>query len=166
MGERGTKRPPKLGEVLERSLRGSGLMRRVQEQKLLDSWGEVVGEVVARKAQPIRVKNRVLQVKVSNSVWMQQLQFMKGLIIEKLHGHLGKNLLEDVRFFMGEICPDEEGIRKKKKEDPQTRAAGLNEEERERIAKEVAGVRDPEMRDILSKVFLKGLAAEKNRKKK
>jgi len=165
MEPRKTKRLLRVGEVLERSFGGTSLMRRVQEQKFLDSWDEIVGEIVARRTRPIRLKNRVLQVKVSNSVWMQQLQFMKGMIIEKLRHQMGRNSLDDLRFFIGEICPDEAGM-KRRENGPQTQAAGLDGTQRERIAKELAGIRDPEMHDILFRIFAKGLGAKKNRGKR
>ena len=159
---KGRKSPSTLGEVLGHFLKSSGLKRRIQEQKLLDSWEKAVGLAIAERTQPIGVKNRVLQVRVSSSVWMQQLQFLKGLILQKLHEQAGNHFLQDVRFFLGEM-ESFVGGEKKKEEEGGRPSLGLTTKERERIEKALSGVHDPEMREILSRVYSKGMAAEKNR---
>ena len=158
------KKPLSVGEVLENFLSRSGLKRRVQEQKILDSWERVVGKTVAERTEPIRVQNRVLQVKVDSSVWMQQLQFMKGLIIQKFQQQMGGNFLQDLRFFIGEMKPTAEGKREEKKQGMNGPTGAIKEEERKRIEKEVERVQDPEMREIISRVFIKGQAARRDSK--
>ena len=145
-------KPLSLGEVLEGFLRRSGLRRRIQEQKILDLWEGVVGQAVAERTEPIRVQNRVLQVKVDNSVWMQQLQFMKSLILKKFQEQSGDNFLQDLRFFVGELNHLQEGKNEKTKRGRESSDETIKEEKRRWIEKEVAGVRDPEMREILSEV--------------
>ena len=160
---KGRKSPSTLGEVLGPFLKSSGLKRRIHEKKLLDSWEKAVGVAIAERTQPMGVKNRVLQVRVSSSVWMQQLQFMKGLILEKLHEQTGIHFLQDVRFFLGEMESFGGGEKRKKEEEQGRRSSGLTAEERERIEKALSGIQDFEMREIISRVYSKGLAAAKNR---
>jgi predicted nucleic acid-binding Zn ribbon protein len=159
------KTPPSMGEVLGEFFKRTGMNRRIQEQKILNCWEKAVGEGVAEKTQPVSVKNRVLRVKVVNSVWMQELQFMKELIMQKIHQETGKNILQDLRFFIGEIEPSEEGERKKKKERAlkDGQPSGLTEAERERIGVALSGIKDPEMSEILGRIYAKGLAAWKGR---
>jgi len=154
-----------MGEVLGEFFRRTGINRKIQEQKILNSWEEAVGEGVAERTQAIRVQNRVLQVKVANSVWMQELQFMKELIMQKLHQQAGKNILQDLRFFLGEIEPSGEKDRNKKKEGAlrNGRSSGLSLAERERIDRALSGLSDPELREILGRIYAKGLAAWKCR---
>lgn len=113
---KGRKNLSTLGEVLGHFLKSSGLKRRIQEQKILDSWEKAVGEAVAERTQPMGVKNRVLWVRVSSSVWMQQLQFMKGLILQKLHEQTGNHSLQDLRFFLGEMESSDGEVKKKEEE--------------------------------------------------
>jgi hypothetical protein len=158
------KRPPRLGEVLGHYFKRSGLSGKIQEQKILEAWERAVGEPIADRTQPIGVKNRVLQVKVTNSVWMQQLQFMKGLILQKLREQIGDHLLQDLRFFIGEVEPSVARGKKRPEGDPGGQSLGLTEAEKERIEKVLSGIIDPEMREILSRVYSKGVAAGKNRR--
>jgi len=157
------KNPSTLGEVLGHFLKSSGLKRRIQEQRILDSWEKAVGGAVAERTQPMGVKNRVLQVRVSSSVWMQQLQFMKGLILQKLHEQTGNHFLQDLRFFLGEMEYSDGGVKKKEEGEGGGSSSGLTAEERERIEKALSGIHDSEMREILSRVFSKGMGAGKSR---
>jgi len=158
--------PHSLGEVLGDFLGRSGLNPRIQEQKILYSWDKAVGNAIAERTQPVSVRNRVLQVKVSNSVWMQELQFMKNLIIQRLQERTGEDLLKDLRFFIGEIeTPATRDPKEKKKEGDRIngQSLGLSEAEKERIGRVLSAIKDPEMREILGDFFAKGLAVGKSR---
>ena len=159
------KNPPSMREVLEGFLKRTGMNRRIQEQKILNCWEQAVGEGVAEKTQPVSVKNRVLRVKVVNSVWMQELQFMKELIMEKLRQQAGNNVLRDVRFFIGEIEPSGEKDRDRQKNGAPLdgQSEGLTESERERIDRVLSRIRDAELREILGRIYARGLAAWKCR---
>ena len=157
---RGKKRagPSTLGEILGRYLEQSGLRPRIREQKVLDAWNQLVGEAIAEVTQPVRVRNRSLLVKVIHPVWMQQLQFHKKLIIQKVNGFLGGPFLEDLRLVLGEREP----ITPSRKGGPvQNRPRELGKEERERIEREVGGIRDGEIREALSRLFARGLMTER-----
>jgi hypothetical protein len=158
-----TKIPPSMGELLGEFFERTGMNRRIQEQKILDCWEKAVGEGVAEKTQPVSVKNRVLQVKVVNSVWMQELQFMKELIMQKIQQQTGNNILRDLRFFIGEIepCGGKERNRKKEGSRMDGQSLFLTEAERERIDRALSAITDPEMREILGRIYARGLAARK-----
>ncbi len=158
--EKSTRKPSKIGEVLEHFFNQAGLQQKFQEQKILNAWKETVGEAIAERTQPIRIQNGVLYVKVTNSVWMQELQFMKGLIREKIQEQSGNKFLIDLHFFMGEIDFPEAGMREKKKTGREQPMRDLSRDERERIDKELAGMQDLELRKILASFFSNGLRAK------
>jgi hypothetical protein len=162
MGKR-IKKPLRVGDILKNYCNRVGLSSRMNEQRLLDAWKEAVGEEVAKRTEPIRIKNRILYLKVTNSVWMQQLQFMKELIVKKLHEKTGIDFLQDIRFFIGEmghLDKEERG------EGLQRDLTPLSGSDWEHIAKEVSAVQDPEMQKVLSGLYSKALAAERNQRKK
>lgn len=155
--------PHRLGKILENYLSRAGLQPRIQEQRIMDAWEQMVGKAIAEMTEPVRVRNRVLQVKVTNSVWMHELQFHKKLIIQKLNEYTGSRVIQDLWFFIGEKeagkkIPPEGG---KKKRERQIRDPGR--EERIQIEREVSQLDDPEMREILLRVFSKGLTCGKGR---
>jgi hypothetical protein len=153
--------PLRCGHILEGVLSSSGLQRRMQEQKILDSWAQAVGKPVAERTRPLRVRSGVLEVVVDSSVWMQQLQFMKGLILQNLSRDLGAAPVKDIRFCIGELgppLPETNG-----KGDPGIPLEALGDGDRERIRLALTGVQDGEMREILSRLYGKGLVLANRR---
>jgi hypothetical protein len=158
-----SQKPSPLGEVLEKFFSRSGLKLRLADQRILDSWKRAVGGGIAEQTQPVRVQNRVLQVRVSNSVWMQELQFMKGMILQRVREETGVADLVDLRLFLGEVNEEgavEGGAENRGEIEPKT-LEDLTESEKDRIRKEVAALSDPEMRKIFESVFSRGLAIDK-----
>ena len=149
-----------MGKILENCLNQAGLHPRIREQRIIDAWEGMVGKAIAEMTQPVRVRNRVLQVKVVNSVWMQELQFHKKLIIQKLNEHIGNPVVQDLWFFIGEKEAGKNVRAQEGKKNQKRRPRELSQEEKDRIEKEIAPLRDPEMREILSRVFSKGLTSE------
>jgi hypothetical protein len=157
--------PDRLGKILNPYLARVGLLQRMEEQKVLDCWEAIVGKAVAEATQPFRVRNRVLQVKVTNSVWMHELQFHKEMIIQKLNDFLGRPVVRELWFFIGE----KEGGKEIPSESGKGKGAGrsreLSPEEKGRIKREISHLRDREMQEIFLRVFSRGLISEKTRGK-
>jgi len=156
-------KPSLLGEVLESLFNRADLKERLADQRILDSWKKAVGRGIAEQTQPLRIQNRVLQVRVSNSVWMQQLQFMKGMILQRVREETGVADLVDLRLFLGEVKEEDavEGRGENREEIEPKTLEDLTESEKERIRKGVAALSDPEMRKIFESVFSRGLAIGK-----
>jgi hypothetical protein len=106
------KKPPQtesiesIGAVLEQSLKRFDLAPRLDEYGVWPIWREVVGKMIARNAQPEKIRNGTLFVKVSSPVWMQELQFMKEMIAGKLNQRLNGEIVKNIFFMVGRI--DEE----------------------------------------------------------
>ncbi len=154
--------PVPLGRVLHPYIQRSGLAPKIRENRLIGAWEQIVGKGVAEATEPARLQNRTLQVKVANSVWMQQLQFYKKLMIQKVTQFLGEPFIQDLRFILGEKG-GEEPKRKKKEPIP---IRELKREEKEKIEREVGCLSDGEMREVLSRLFAKGLAIREGRERK
>jgi len=93
----------KIGDVLDKSLKRLELAPRLDEYGVWPVWNDVVGNPIARNAQPEKIRNGTLFVKVSSPVWMQQLQFMKELITEKLNQRLGTAVVKNIFFIVGSV---------------------------------------------------------------
>lgn len=66
-------------------------------------WDQVVGEAVAANAQPEAFKGGILLVKVTSSVWLHHLQFLKENIVDKLNDALGGPFIEQIKFKIGPV---------------------------------------------------------------
>lgn len=98
-------KPPleRVGEVLENSLKRLDLAPRLDDYGVWPIWNDVVGSAIARNAQPEKIRHGTLFVKVSSPVWMQQLQFMKEMIVEKLNHRLERDAVKNIFFMVGRI---------------------------------------------------------------
>ena len=103
MGKKTPQPIDRVGEVLGNSLKRLDLSYRLSEYGVWPVWDEVVGKTIAANAQPEKIRNGTLFVKVTSSVWMQQLQFMKEMIAEKLNHRLNKEVVKNIFFVVGRI---------------------------------------------------------------
>jgi predicted nucleic acid-binding Zn ribbon protein len=93
----------RLGDVLGNSLKRLELSSRLDEYGVWPIWNDVVGKTIAVNAQPEKIRNGTLFVKVTSPVWMQQLQFMKQMIAEKLNQRLKREIVKNIFFVVGRI---------------------------------------------------------------
>jgi hypothetical protein len=96
----------RLGHVLDKSLKRLELSTRLEEYGIWPVWNEVVGPTIARNAQPEKIRNGTLFLKVTSPVWMQQLQYMKEMIAERLNQRLKTNIVRNILFVVGQINTD------------------------------------------------------------
>lgn len=99
----------RVGDILNHSLKRLDLSGRLAEHGVWPIWNEIVGPAIARNAQPEKIRNGTLFVKVTSSVWMQQLQYMKEMIGDKLNKSLGSDVVKNIFFFVGKL---DDGSRK------------------------------------------------------
>jgi predicted nucleic acid-binding Zn ribbon protein len=88
-----------IGDVLQQCQGGEGKNARV----VWEYWDSVVGETLARNAQPAAFKQHTLMVHVSSSVWLQELHFRKTELIDRLNRAAGIRVVEDIRFKIGSL---------------------------------------------------------------
>jgi hypothetical protein len=134
-----------VGDVLEQSLKRLDLAARLDDYAVWPIWNDVVGKVIARNAQPEKIRNGTLFVKVSSPVWMQQLQFMKDMIAGKLNHRLKGETVKNIFFMVGRIEASVE-VTEEPKDVAENLEAPLNEDFLQSIA-------DPEMRAAFRKLL-------------
>ncbi len=93
----------KLGAVLEKSLKRLELSTSLEEYGIWPIWDDTVGPTIARNAQPEKIRHGTLFVKVSSPMWMQQLQYMKELLSDKLNQRLHREVVKNIFFVVGRI---------------------------------------------------------------
>jgi len=107
----------RIGDVLEKSLKRFAPAMRLDEYGVWPVWNDVVGKAIARNAQPEKIRNGTLFVKVASPVWMQQLQYMKEMIAEKLNTRLKSEVVKNIFFVVGRI--NDEALEQESKSPPQ-----------------------------------------------
>jgi hypothetical protein len=69
-------------------------------------WNDAVGERLARRAQPSGYRNGVLFVTVGAHSWLQELQFVKDALLDRLNARLGEEMIRDIYFVSGALDAD------------------------------------------------------------
>ena len=82
-----------------------GLQSHLFEVRLQQQWREIIGEPVGSHTWPVHVRFKKLYLIVRNSVWLQQLMFLKPTLLAKVNEQAGSELITDIAFRVGEI-PD------------------------------------------------------------
>ena len=73
------------------------------ENHLKRNWAEIVGRPLAVHTRPDSIKFRKLWVAAENSVWLQQLVFLKPVLFEKIKALPQGSLISDMGFRVGDI---------------------------------------------------------------
>ena len=89
----------KLDDVLARFLRASGLETPLLQRRLIDSWGEVMGPVIARYTEQVFISNQTLMVNINNSALRAELSMMRTQIVRLLNDHIGVRVIADVKLY-------------------------------------------------------------------
>ena len=92
-----------IGNILNKVLKTCRHESDEDLTKVWSLWDRAVGEAIAKNARPEAVKGKLLLVHVTNSTWMQHLQFFKKDIIKKINDALGKALVEEIKFKIGPV---------------------------------------------------------------
>ena len=95
---RRSSKPEEIGKILTRSLRNLGIERRLKEESIVLNWNRLVGERIASQANPLKIRDSILFVRVENASWRNELFFMKRKIIEELNHSVKGNVIKDIVF--------------------------------------------------------------------
>lgn len=128
-----------IGGMLEETLRKLGLSGAVAAIH----WRQVVGEDVNRHAQPLRQMGKTLFVVTDNPVWSQELSFQKAAILKKLERKMGRGRIEDIKFITRGL--EAEGAAALGGET----GPPLNEEQKRDIARLIAAIKEPAIKNSL-----------------
>jgi predicted nucleic acid-binding Zn ribbon protein len=86
----------RLGDVLRAALERSPVARQIADHAVWAHWDAVVGPTVAAHARPHRLRRGILLVAVDSPLWMQELQFLKHELRDRLNARAGRAVVRDV----------------------------------------------------------------------
>lgn len=91
-----------VGDLVGRFLRNRGLAGRVEAASVIPEWPDLVGPQITRVTRPLRVSDGVLFVAVTSSVWMMELNLMKGDLMRRINAGKREGRIKQVVFVMAE----------------------------------------------------------------
>ena len=147
----------RVGDLVEQLLSSRGLTTQLKKYQTWSCWNDVVGPQIARHAQPLRIRDRILEVRVSQPVWMQQLQLLKPKILQQLNERLSEELIEDIYLKRGPVTPPEELQASKPK-----KTAPLTESDQTHINEILEGLDDSDIRKSLAELIGRDIQHKKD----
>jgi hypothetical protein len=155
------KKPQSIHSILEKTLKALEIDVSLKTYSIMSAWKEIVGEPVAFHSQPCSIRNQILFIEVSHPTWMQQLQFLKPTLLEKINHFLGESLIRDIRFRLGKISPTLPAPSKT----PLIEHENLDKVTLDQIEHIVQTIDDESIKRGLREVLMKCAKLERSRKK-
>ena len=90
-----------LKDIISNLLTDSGLPFNPNDARIWEIWDEVVGPEISKNAQPSWIKKGRLRIKVSDPIWLQELEFTGETIRDRLNKKLGRKAVEKLEFRLG-----------------------------------------------------------------
>ena len=154
-------KPKPIRSILEQTLKALEIEVPLKTYSIFRVWKEIVGEAVALQTRPRAIRNQILFIDVSHSTWMQQLQFLKPTLLEKINTFLGDPYFQDIRFRLGKISPIvSTPLKTDSLKDEDLDRATMNQ-----IEAVLQKIEDGDVRKGLREVLIRGAKLEQSRKK-
>ena len=89
--------------VLQEVSKGSALAVKLSLSRLQQEWEGLVGQTIAQHSYPESIRYKKLYLVSDNSIWLQQLVFLKSTILEAIHSIMPDLDLTDIVLRIGSI---------------------------------------------------------------
>ncbi|MEO6203626.1 MAG: DUF721 domain-containing protein [Nitrospirales bacterium] len=83
--------------------KGNPLGLKLSEVQLQQEWEHLVGSTMAKHSYPESIRFKKLHLVADNSIWLQQLMFLKPAILEAIHSMMPELALTEVVLRIGSI---------------------------------------------------------------
>ena len=85
-------------DLVLRNLRVQGLETPLLQKRLVESWPEIAGPVIARYTTDVKLYNQTLYVSLSMPALRADLSMRRQEFIQRLNAHVGAQIIADIRF--------------------------------------------------------------------
>ena len=76
--------PKRMNSFLQGLLASYGLDRQIARYQFVTRWAEIMGDEIAQRTRPECIRGNCLIVRVSDSVWAQEISFRRIEILNRL----------------------------------------------------------------------------------
>lgn len=85
-----------LQSVLDRIITKYGWTEQVYYERIKEDWNDFIGDIPAKKIKIKALKDKILFISSSASVWSNELILRKEEIIKSINTKYGKFLIDDI----------------------------------------------------------------------
>lgn len=86
----------KIDKIIQALIKEQGLEDKLSENRLINSWEELLGKSVARATNNLYIRKKILYVHLRSSVVRHELMMIKNDLIQRLNEKAGKKIIEDI----------------------------------------------------------------------
>jgi predicted nucleic acid-binding Zn ribbon protein len=123
--------------------------------KFQHRWRLLVGEEIARRAQPVALADGILQIGVSNSSWLQELCLRESELLHRLQSQMGEGFIRGLRFTLHSSLDE---IRREEVRRPR-RSVSLTPGEVRQVEEAVGEIRDQALAGTVGRLLRKAVVA-------
>ena len=85
-------------DLIMQALREQGLESPLNQKRLVESWPQVAGPVIARYTLNCYIYNQTLYVRLSSPALRSDLAMMRQQLVRRLNEAVGEQVITDIRF--------------------------------------------------------------------
>lgn len=85
-------------DLILKNLRAQGLETPLLQKRLIDSWQEVAGEMIASYTENVYIRNQTLYVKLSSPALRADLSMMRKEMVQRLNAYVGTQVIVDIKY--------------------------------------------------------------------
>jgi len=143
-----------IGDALNELGSSGSIKVKLTEAKVLNYWGEVVGEAVQKNACPQRVVNGILFVKTKSPSWAQELKVLDNKIKSKINEMVGAAVVKEIRFVCDSNFNKIEDGEERKTGTLDLAGVGLSREEESNISDIVSDISEDSLKEEMQKLIV------------
>jgi predicted nucleic acid-binding Zn ribbon protein len=87
-----------IGKLVNQFLRQEGLESPLNEQRLINSWSEILGATMASYTKDLYIRNQTLYVHLTSAVLREELMMGRETLIRRLNERVGAMVITNIVF--------------------------------------------------------------------
>lgn len=88
--------PRSMKELVSKLINQLGINDQILVQKIKSEWQDIVGDIAYQRIQVLDLKNGVLHLSSSTSVWINEFRLRKFEIIQKINDRYHSQIVSDI----------------------------------------------------------------------
>jgi predicted nucleic acid-binding Zn ribbon protein len=87
-----------LSDIIKEYVKANQIERKLKEVDVVESWENLLGKSVANYTRNIYIRNKVLYVEISSSVFKHEIFLMREEIVRKINEKEGEEIVRTIIF--------------------------------------------------------------------
>ncbi len=87
-----------ISEILKEFTSNSNLGNKLNETRLIENWGKLLGPVIESSTRKMFISKRVLFVYIESPIVRHELFMMRTRLLEALNQSVGENVIDTIVF--------------------------------------------------------------------